>query len=800
VYGNAAAPIPAESGGSGRFQEAVEIMKRLHATALFSITSLLAGVFATGVLANATPPSSVLPQFAFGGGWYSALYFTNSTSAPASFAVNFTGNDGTPLTVPSLGASTTQVNLAANGTAMIEAPNAGSLVQGYATFTLPPGVFGYGVFRQSVPGKLDQEAVVPLSDATATSNTLTWDETSLITAVAMVNPSAVAATVNVTLWDEDGNTVGTYSVALPAYNKTAATLRSLPGLSGIVGKRGSAQFSVSTGNVAVLGLRFDGLAFTSIPTATPASIVLSRSSVLPQLAFGGGWYSALYFTNTTSSPVSFPVNFISNAGTPLSVPSVGGSTAQVALAANGTAAIEAPNEGGLVQGYAAVTLPAGVFGYGVFRQSVPGQLDQEAVVPLSSAQGTSTTLTWDETSLITAVAMVNPGSTAATGTVTLWDEDDNLIGTSPISLSAGNKTAATLRSLTGLSGMIGKRGSAQFRVSTGNIAVLGLRFNGLAFTSIPTTGPQASTTVSAVVQRALAQTGLSIGGMASSTFESQIQILKVLLGRISSCTALPGGGSIQPGTPITVYYDNACTQPYISANAELTMTAEKTGYITETATYYGLNGTVIGSLTLTEYGQVSTGSATMYGTGAFISAGGAQTPVQVGMYCTLTASLQEPCGGGIVQDFPTLGMAIGVVPALTIDIGAKETAPPATFTGIASPVTGPLGSLKLTDVSATSIVIAGGTQLTSFTVKGNEPAMELFPPPPTGWTVTDSADDQQLQITVAEGTTPFSVTLTIIQVSTGATLATGVVDQSGSGAIIYSDGTTSAIANWTLLD
>ena len=288
--------------------------------------------------------SSVLPQFAFGGGWYSALYFTNSTSSPASFAVNFTGNDGTPLTVPSLGASTTQVNLAANGTAIIEAPNVGSLVQGYVTFTLPAGVFGYDVFRQSVPGQLDQEAVVPLSDATATSNTLTWDETSLITAVAIVNPSAVATTVNVKLWDEDGNTVGTSSVALPAYNKTAATLRSLPGLSGMVGKRGSAQFSVSTGNVAVLGLRFDRLAFTSIPTATPASVALSRSSVLSQLAFGGGWYSALYFTNMTSSAVSFPVNFVSNAGTPLSVPSVGGSTAQVALAANGTAAIEAPNE------------------------------------------------------------------------------------------------------------------------------------------------------------------------------------------------------------------------------------------------------------------------------------------------------------------------------------------------------------------------------------------------------------------------------------------------------------------------
>jgi hypothetical protein len=35
----------------------------------------------------------------------------------------------------------------------------------------------------------------------------------------------------------------------------------------VVGKRGSAQFTVAIGNVAVLGLRFNNAAFTSIPTA-----------------------------------------------------------------------------------------------------------------------------------------------------------------------------------------------------------------------------------------------------------------------------------------------------------------------------------------------------------------------------------------------------------------------------------------------------------------------------------------------------------------------------------------------------
>jgi hypothetical protein len=37
-----------------------------------------------------------------------------------------------------------------------------------------------------------------------------------------------------------------------------------------------------------------------------------------------------------------------------------------------------------------------------------------------------------------------------------------------------------------LGAMVGKRGVADFSVVAGNIAVLGLRFNGAAFSSIPT--------------------------------------------------------------------------------------------------------------------------------------------------------------------------------------------------------------------------------------------------------------------------------------------------------------------------
>jgi P pilus assembly chaperone PapD len=432
--------------------------------------------------------TSLLSQFVFGGGWYSALYFTNATGVPISFPVNFVSDAGTSLSVPSVGGTTSKVSLTAQGTAILEAPNAGSLLEGYAGFTLPSGVNGYGVFRQSVPGVQDQEAVVPFSNANAISDTLIWDDTTFTTAVAIANPSPVATTVSILLWDSNGNPIAATSIAQPPGSKTETTLRSLPGFSGMVGRRGSARFAVSSGSVGVLGLRFNGSAFTSIPT-TSGSAANPASSVLPQIAFGGGWYSALYFTNTTGALVSFPVSFVSDAGTPLTLPSIGGATAQVKIAAYGTAIIEAPNAGSLLEGYAGFALPAGVYGYGVFRQSVAGRPDQEAVVPFSDASATSNTLTWDETSFVTAVAIVNPGSTAETVAVTLWDENGKAIGTSSIALAPGSKTEATLRTMPGLSGMVGQRGSAQFTASGGSVAVLGLRFDGSAFTSIPTTNP-----------------------------------------------------------------------------------------------------------------------------------------------------------------------------------------------------------------------------------------------------------------------------------------------------------------------
>jgi hypothetical protein len=212
-----------------------------------------------------TAAALTLPQFAFGDGWYSAVYFTNASDKEVSFPVSFIGDDGQPLTLPSVGLSSVMLTLLPQGTKMIEAPNAGTLVQGYVSVSLPEGVTGYGVFRSSVPGHIDQEALVMLAPS-AGASTLIWDDTEYTSSVAVVNLSSDNETLNIVARDAQGTIIGTAAVTLAPNRKIAARLRDVPGLALIAGNHGSAEFSMADGNFAMLALRFNNGAFTSIPT------------------------------------------------------------------------------------------------------------------------------------------------------------------------------------------------------------------------------------------------------------------------------------------------------------------------------------------------------------------------------------------------------------------------------------------------------------------------------------------------------------------------------------------------------
>jgi len=323
-----------------------------------------------------------------------------------------------------------------------------------------------------------------------------------------------------------------------------------------------------------------------------------------------------------------------------------------------------------------------------------------------------------------------------------------------------------------------------------------------------------------VAERALAQTGLSIA-LASNVLQSQVEVMFQSDTQSLACTALNGAGSVNTGAtpsfsvdnnpvyPVNVFYDDNCTQPYITAAiTDGSQTGPTSSVFTETAVYYGPNGANIGTMTLdvtlvlVEDGNGALQSISVHGLGSFVPVSGPQTPVQLGLSCDIPSGEQNiPCEGAVAQDFPALNLAIGGVTQINLNFAtdAHGKATSVSFSGGGSSVTGPIGSLTLTNPAPASFVLPGGTAFAATTTSGGAAAFSLFPPTPTAWTLSDAAHDQQLQISVIDNTSRNS-SVSITQVSTGTRLATGTVDQSGTGSITYSDGSSAAITSWTLAD
>jgi sugar lactone lactonase YvrE len=114
-----------------------------------------------------------------------------------------------------------------------------------------------------------------------------------------------------------------------------------------------------------------------------------------------------------------------------------------------------------------------------------------------------------------------------------------------------------------------------------------------------------------------------------------------------------------------------------------------------------------------------------------------------------------------------------------------------------SVVIGPLGGLKMTAPTVSTLAITGGTSYGSATFQGYAGDLAVFIPTPTGWTATDKAHNQQFQIAETSSRT---FTGSITQISPSKTLATFTLDISGTGSIAYSDGSKAAVTNFLPAD
>ena len=215
-------------------------------------------------------------HLAAAGSWKTTIVLVNSGSTPAQARLNFfdeSGNAlGLPLTLPQspsadpMVASTFDTTLGAGASLAVECrgPDSQPVQVGSAQLLSDGSVSGFAIFGTKA-GDHDQEAVVPLESRSAASYVLWFDNTAgMVVGLALANLSTQLATVEVTIRDESGSVIGTDTIPLPARGHTSFELPVR--LAQTAQRRGTVEFhTTASGQISVLGLRFNPGAFTTIP-------------------------------------------------------------------------------------------------------------------------------------------------------------------------------------------------------------------------------------------------------------------------------------------------------------------------------------------------------------------------------------------------------------------------------------------------------------------------------------------------------------------------------------------------------
>ena len=332
------------------------------------------------------------------------------------------------------------------------------------------------------------------------------------------------------------------------------------------------------------------------------------------------------------------------------------------------------------------------------------------------------------------------------------------------------------------------------------------------------------TVADVVAEHAIAQQGLAIA-LASNVLQSHLLYVSAALGDTSgeypgTCSPLddadpnsggmkaaaptPPPGTIPPVVHVTLFYDGACTKKYMVADVSVQEPVPETYSVSNLVTqYYATDGTTpLVQLTSTASATLTDTTLSLHGLGTLVGPAGRAINASLGLVCgNGAASNSLLCAGGVVQNFATLNTAVGSVNPLTLIVNENDNSLTFSSTTPGAFRSGAVGSLALqyTDATASALTINGGAVYGSNQVVGQAAAFSLFPPMPTGWTSNDTSHDLHFQITVVSATTR-NLSLSITRISNGSTRASGNLDQSGTGSIIFSDGSIAEVRGWVIAD
>jgi virginiamycin B lyase len=207
-----------------------------------------------------------VPQIADGSSWKTLFQIVNLDQTSVSYSTQFWDDNGNPLRLPILNGSTGVFagTLAPGGTAFAETPGASPmLAQGWAEVASTGRIGVLAIFRQSVQGRPDSEGTITATPS-GSQVFLPFDNTSgYVTGVAVANTSTTQPLSMSLLFQMSDGSQSRSTLTLSAHAHTAFVLTSMfPSLAGL---RGLIQFTASTPDLAVVGLRFSPTSsFTSL--------------------------------------------------------------------------------------------------------------------------------------------------------------------------------------------------------------------------------------------------------------------------------------------------------------------------------------------------------------------------------------------------------------------------------------------------------------------------------------------------------------------------------------------------------
>lgn len=466
---------------------------------MISLVPISQGVPGVDVPVNVHSAGSTMyyiPRVVDGGGFATTITVSNLDSGPASVSLRFrralpdtTTEPWTPLMEN--GQTTENVEIPVGGSFTWRTLGVGGQADaGWAQVICNRKIGGMAVYRQSVTGRADQEAAVPVVSTWQQRILLPFDNTGdLVTSMAITNAGETEmGEVRAIFRDSNGQLIpGSYRKVLPPQGHVAFPLASeLPILGN---RRGTAEFVMIGGRMSAVGLRFSSSAFTSFE-AQSLNTASSGRLIIPQVANAGGFLTTITLVNKDAVPATVSLQFyrrVAPDGTAESwiPPMTNNQPLQNVMIPPGSSATwQTTGTGSVEQGWGEVLTNQQVSGFAVFLQRAPGRADQEAAVPVNAGPQQRFLLPFDNTQpFTTTMALANfSGGSPASIAVTIRDEENaELEPAAGIEFPALGHLAFALPER--FPQTAGRRGTIEFQVRAGSVSAVGLRFAGEPFTS-----------------------------------------------------------------------------------------------------------------------------------------------------------------------------------------------------------------------------------------------------------------------------------------------------------------------------